>query len=211
MVYRELEQHVGAFTGYVEQQARRAGLPAELLAAKIVGRWRDGTPLALSADNSNAEIASSKRRANDFLYGNDRAGLACPIGAHTRRANPRDGLPGGAERTRRHRIIRRAMPYAGRHGDKGLAFICCSSSITDGFEFIQRAWCNSGEALGLGRERDLLLQQGEADELTGMAIPLRGGGAVVLQPPPRPFVTVRGCEYLFVPSRRTSAWLATLA
>ena len=209
MVYRELQQHVEDFKQYVDRHARPE-IPGELLAAKIVGRWQDGTPLALSPEHRNREIASNKRRANDFLYGNDPEGLACPIGAHTRRTNPRDGLPGGAERTRRHRIIRRGMPYATRDGEKGLAFICCSSSISDGFEFIQRAWCNSGEALGLGKERDLLLQQGEPNKLTGMSIPLRGGGALVLPRPDRPFVTVRGCEYLFVPSRRTAAWLATL-
>jgi Dyp-type peroxidase family len=211
MVYRELQQHVEAFGRYVKEHAARFDLPAELLRAKLVGRWRDGTPLVLSPTTSNTIIASSKRRANDFLYGNDRDGLACPLGAHARRANPRDALPGGAERTRRHRIIRRGMPYAGPGDETGLAFVCFSSSISDGFEFIQRSWCNSGEAFGLGRERDLLLQQGGPGELTGMAIPMRDGGTVVLPPPPRPFVTVRGCEYLFVPSRRTSAWLATLA
>jgi Dyp-type peroxidase family len=211
MVYRELAQDVDGFAAYVTRHAERADLDEELLAAKIVGRWRDGTPLALSPAHRNTEIASNKRRANDFLYGNDPEGLDCPIGAHARRVNPRDGLPGGAERTRRHRIIRRGMPYTADDGEKGLAFICCGANIADGFEFIQRAWCNTGEALGLGRERDLLLQQSADGELNGMAFPLRGGGAVVLPPPPKPFVTVRGCEYLFVPSRRTCAWLATLA
>jgi hypothetical protein len=41
-----------------------------------------------------------------------------------------------------------------------------------------------------------------------MVIP--GYRPVDLPPPERPFVTVRGCEYLFVPSRRASAWLAGL-
>ena len=29
---------------------------------------------------------------NDFLYGDDPRGLKCPLGAHARRANPRDAF-----------------------------------------------------------------------------------------------------------------------
>jgi len=31
-----------------------------------------------------------------------------------------------------------------------------------------------------------------------------------MNPPPKPFVTVRGCEYLFVPSRTACEWLMSL-
>src|SRR5437588_50154 len=64
----------------------------ELLAAKIVGRWRDGTPLSVSPDRPDAAIASDPARVNDFRYEDDPDGLACPLGAHIRRANPRDAL-----------------------------------------------------------------------------------------------------------------------
>ena len=83
--------------------------PGELR-AKILGRWPDGTPLA-SSPVEDPLISNSRRRSNEFLYADDPNGLACPLGAHVRRANPRDGMPGGAERTMRHRIIRRGMPY----------------------------------------------------------------------------------------------------
>jgi hypothetical protein len=112
----------------------------------------------------------------------------------------------------RHRIIRRGMPYGDRDegSDRGLVFVCFSASIRDGFEFIQREWLNGGNAFGLGRERDLLLQQAEdPKELTGMVLQGPHGSTAVLGRPRRPLVTVRGCEYLFVPSRRACSWLTS--
>lgn len=219
MVYRPIQQDVPAFERYVTEEADRLELNHDLVRAKIVGRWPDGTPLTLSPERPNATIASNRVRSNDFLYGEQRDGyrgdpdgFGCPLGAHIRRTYPRDALPGGGERSMRHRIIRRGMPY-GRSdsGDEcGLAFICLSASIRDGFEFIQRMWCNAGDAFGLGSERDLILQQDAPKELTGMVIQGRGNTSVVLAPPPHPLVRVRGCEYLFLPSRRACSWLTSL-
>jgi len=218
MVYRPMSQDVPTFDTYVADEAQRLELDPELVRAKIVGRWPDGTPLTLCPERRDVLIATDRRRANDFLYqeaGNgypaDTDGYGCPLGAHVRRANPRDALPGGGERTMRHRIIRRGMPYGERDGtgDRGLVFVCFNASIANGFEFILRTWCNDGAALGLA-ERDLLLQQGDPEKFTGMVIQFPDNRTVVLKPPPKPFVTVRGCEYLFVPSRRACQWLANL-
>jgi hypothetical protein len=102
------------------------------------------------------------------------------------------------------------MPYGARDAEeRGLAFVCFGASIQDGFEFIQRSWCNRGEMLGLG-ERDLLLQQGPPEQLTGMVIPDRDNRTAMLEAPPHPLVTVRGCEYLFLPSRTACTWLTGL-
>ena len=62
-----------------------------------------------------------------------------------------------------------------------------------------------------GDDADLLLQQEDEDRrLNGMVIPQAKDRNLVLVPPPQPFVTVRGCEYLFVPSRTAYAWLSNL-
>jgi deferrochelatase/peroxidase EfeB len=219
MVYRPIKQDVAGVEQYVAGEADRLRLNPDLLRAKIVGRWPDGTPLTLSPERPNRTIASNRLRSNDFLYAEqhngyrgDPDGYGCPLGAHIRRSYPRDALPGGGERSMRHRIIRRGMPY-GRPDSAdecGLAFVCFSASIGDGFEFIQRMWSNAGEAFGLGSQRDLILQQGAPEELTGMVIQGRGNTSVVLAPPPHPLVTVRGCEYLFLPSRRACSWLTSL-
>jgi len=216
MVYRPISQDVETFSHHIESEAERLGFEPDLLRAKVVGRWPDGTPLALSPERPDELIADNRRRANDFLYQESRNGFpadpdgyGCPLGAHIRRSNPRDSLPGGGERTMAHRIIRRGMPYGRRETgeDCGLVFVCFSSSIANGFEFIQRTWCNTGSEIGLGSERDPILQQGEPGELTGMVIPSHHDRTVVMKPPEKPFVTVRGCEYLFVPSRRGFEWL----
>jgi Dyp-type peroxidase family len=207
MVYREIEQYPGRFDDYVTTAAKTAGMSSDELAAKIVGRWKDGTPVARQPQEP--DIAANRRRANDFRYEDDAYGFGCPLGAHVRRANPRDALPGGGERTMRHRIIRRGMPF-GEGSTAGLAFICFSASIKNGFEFIQSEWLNTGEAFGLGGEPDFLLQQPDADgKLTGKTV-IQGFRPIVLEPPPEPFVLVRGCEYLFVPSRRALTWLSQL-
>jgi deferrochelatase/peroxidase EfeB len=203
MVYRELDQNKAAFDGYLEKTARAHGIGEKQLGAKIVGRWQDGTPVARVPDDPDVTV--SHRRANDFRYEDDLDGFGCPLGAHVRRANPRDGLPGGAERTMRHRIIRRGMPYEG-----GLAFICFSASIENGFEFIQREWINDGTVFGLDGP-DFLLQQRNGDGRPHGRMVIPGYRTIILQPPDEPFVTVQGCDYLFVPSRRACAWLAGLA
>jgi Dyp-type peroxidase family len=214
MVYREIDQFPDRFQTYVKKSAAKVGMSEDELAAKLVGRWQDGTPVARWREEP--DIAANRRRANDFRYEDDPYGYGCPLGAHVRRANPRDALPGGAERTMRHRIIRRGMPYGpadGKRGEReGLAFICFSASIENGFEFIQREWINTGEAFGLGSEPDFLLQHPDADDdtLRGKTV-IQGHRPVVLQPPDEPFVLVRGCEYLFVPSRSALTWLSQLA
>jgi Dyp-type peroxidase family len=218
MVYRPIQQDVAWFEDYTACEASRLEIPVEALREKIVGRRVDGSPLAKRRDAAprpGRDGLPNRRRANDFTYADDRDGFGCPLGAHVRRSNPRDALPGGAERTMRHRIVRRSVPYGAPHGhgEKGLVFVCFSSSIENGFEFIQRNWLNGGEAFGLASDPDFLLQQpcpqGDRPgpwQLRGRMV-IQGYRPLVLQPPRKPFVTVRGCEYLFLPSRSGCRWL----
>lgn len=84
LVYRKLHQNVATFREALRTAAD--GYPGGLqkLAAKIVGRWPDGTPLMLSPDAPDERL----HKANDFRYADDRDGRRCPLGAHIRRANP---------------------------------------------------------------------------------------------------------------------------
>src|SRR6188472_4268467 len=111
MVWRKLHQDVGGFRAQLADQARRLELDEELVAAKLVGRWRDGSPLALRPDGPDPALGNDKLRVNDFRYGDDQRGLRCPRGAHVRRTNPRDTLGWEGRLTARHRILRRGMPY----------------------------------------------------------------------------------------------------
>jgi Dyp-type peroxidase family len=203
MVWRKLHQDVAGFRDQLAEQARRLELDEELVAAKLVGRWRDGSPLALRPHAPDPELGNDKLRANDFRYGDDALGLRCPRGAHVRRTNPRDALGWEGRLTARHRILRRGMPYGpplpeGAPDDgeaRGLLFVCLQASIARQFEIVQSQWCNDGNAFGLGRE---------ADPITGPA-----GGEVrhiIEGDPPhvvsplRSYVECRGGEYLVVPS-----------
>ena len=48
MVFRRLEQKVPEFRRFVREQAARLGMDPELLAARMVGRWKSGAPLELA-------------------------------------------------------------------------------------------------------------------------------------------------------------------
>ena len=217
MIYRKLYQDVALFRRTLREAARvfartwdlDEGYAEELLAAKVVGRWRDGTPLVRSPEHDDPANATDKARLNDFRYDQDPDGLACPLGAHIRRTNPRDALGWGGKRSLRHRVIRRGMPYgpplpadADDDGtDRGLLFICFNASIVRQFEVIQAQWCNHGNAFGLGDDTDWLLGEnrntGRPEEGRGKMI-VQGRPPFMLSPQP-PFVTTRGGEYLFLP------------
>ena len=120
LVVRQLRQDVPGFWGFVDRRdaaprRERATRTARLrLAAKMVGRWPSGAPLALAPEADDPSLAD----ANDFGYHElDPRGARCPVGAHIRRSNPRDSLdprPGSSDSwkiNRRHRILRRGREY----------------------------------------------------------------------------------------------------
>ena len=60
LVYRKLEQNVTAFRAFLAEQARRVYQDPdkeELVAAKLVGRWRSGCPLALRPEKDDEGLA----------------------------------------------------------------------------------------------------------------------------------------------------------
>jgi Dyp-type peroxidase family len=201
MVYRKLEQDVRAFNRLVNRVARKHfDGNHKLVAAKLAGRWYDGTPLMLHPEVD--EGSGEREVLNDFRYAGDPQGRACPLGAHVRRANPRDGLPGGAARTRRHRILRRGIPYRGRRS-RGLIFVCFNASIVRQFEVVNR-WLNDGDPFGLGPEPDVLAGARKRKRVV-MTVP---GDPPVLFESRKPLVYTRGGEYLFLPALSSLAVLA---
>jgi Dyp-type peroxidase family len=203
MVWRKLRQDVAGFRAWVAEAAAETGYGPDLIAAKVIGRWPDGSPLILRPRYGDAELGNDRRRVNDFAYGDDPEGLACPRGAHVRRANPRDAFRAGGRLTARHRIIRRGMPYgpplapdADADGeDRGLVFVALQASIERQFEIVQARWLNDGDAFGLGRTPDPV-----AGAVTCPARQSFGGRPPVYATALRSFVTLRGGEYLFVPA-----------
>jgi Dyp-type peroxidase family len=209
MVFRKLEQRVRAFRRVLPENADERA--RSRVAAKIVGRRYDGEPLV-----GDRPDESSGRRAdmNDFRYGSPSAelppdkrpddphGFQCPLGAHIRRAFPRDALAGGETRTRRHRLLRRGMPYGTALGEdapndvpdtgRGLLFICFNASIARQFETIQR-WCHDGNLFDVPGEADFLLAPGPA------TMTIQGEGEPELLARTDPLVVTRGGGYFFYP------------
>lgn len=90
LVLRQLSQDVPGFWRFVDRASAGDPVQREELAAAMVGRRRDGTPLEAPTAKRIPGIAHDDRR-NHFNYVDDPDGYACPIGAHVRRANPRTG------------------------------------------------------------------------------------------------------------------------
>lgn len=203
MVYRKLQQDVFAFRRALQEHAGLFPGGQEELAAKIIGRWPDGTPIELSPDGRERERHHTPERINDFRYEDDPDGRRCPLGAHIRRVNPRDSLGWHATRTRRHRMIRRGMPYgpaapdadADDGQDRGLIFVAFGSSIRRQFEIVQAQWCGDGNIFGLGDDKDWMLLP---DDRPLAKMTIQGEPPRFLAGQPR-FVTVRAGEYLLVP------------
>lgn len=181
LVYREITQNVLEFWDYLETSTRAPGadpvVAATELGAKMVGRWPGGAPLI----NSRGEDDPQRSEVNSFGYANDQGGLQCPLGAHIRRANPRDDLAAdrdaadSTEMVRKHQMLRRGRPFGEPVVDsmepreilamrgkpdgvaRGLHFICLVAHIGRQFEFVQRAWLNSANFHGLFKDTDPLV------------------------------------------------------
>jgi Dyp-type peroxidase family len=204
LVYRKLSQDVATFRRTLADAARHWPGGEEQLAAKLVGRWRDGTPLDVSPDRPDPALAADEKRNNAFSYLDDEGGLRCPVGSHVRRANPRHGLPFEGKLVNRHRLIRRGIPYgdplppgAEDDGqDRGVVFMCLQASISRQFEFVQAQWFNDGNGLHLGDDEDVLLGRHDGASPRKMTVP---GSPPCFVGPLSRVVTVRGGEYFFTP------------
>jgi Dyp-type peroxidase family len=204
LVYRKLRQDVATFRRLLRDAAEHYPGGEELLAAKIVGRWRDGTPLAVSPEQPDPALAQDPMRNNAFDFGDDPAGMRCPIGAHVRRMNPRRSLPFDGKLVNRHRIMRRGITYgdslpegAEDDGkDRGVIFMCLQASLARGFEFVQSQWANGGNAFRLAEDQDVIVGPHDTEGPAKMTVP--GRPPFFLGPLSR-VVTTRGGEYYFTP------------
>ncbi len=211
VAFRKLHQRVAAFRTYLQQHAADDA-DQQWLAAKMVGRWPSGAPLALAPDQDDPELGADPARNNAFQYGDDPRGLKCPVGSHARRMNARDAVVTG--QVRLHRMIRRGTNYGPSlppgvveddGADRGLMFAFVGAHPARQFEFVQRQWVNDGKFIGAPDERDPLIGVQEGGQFTIPNRPIRRR----MQGLPN-FVVNRGGEYCFMPGLRAMRWLADL-
>lgn len=225
MAYRKLEEHVAIFRSFIEDNKAVVGGDGELLAAKMVGRWRSGAPLELAPDHDDPALGADPQRNDDFSYTDDPGGMRVPLCSHIRRANPRDGLPkDDVIASRLHRIIRRKMPYGpwlpeGAPDDgkpRGIIFRAYNADLSSQFEMVQAQWIGSSNDAGsLSTDQDTIagLTDPVAKGLNRLgstfAIP-REDGISTLYDLPR-FVTLKGGEYFFLPGLAAIDWIVAQA
>ena len=209
MVYRKLHQNVATFRAYLDSHAANYTGGKEKLAAKFIGRWRDGTPLEVSPDQPDQSIVNDPARSTNFTYSNDPEGTRCPIGAHVRRVHPRDAFGFSGRLVDRRRITRRGLPYGKAAlenesvsdcDERGVIFIALNASLVRQFEFVQQQWINYGNDAHQGNDKDMLL-----GNHGGKGRFIVQGDATPTNPPfvcshlPN-FVELRGGDYFFLPS-----------
>jgi len=231
LVVRQLAQDVKGFEDFIKEKALElekdypnlgdvvgAPINSKWVAARMMGRWPDGTPLVV---RPGADMGEHPRkhdmRDNDFSYGtDDPQGLHCPFGAHIRRANPRDSMqpedPAQQPITNRHRLLRRGRTYdyeppGKNENEKGLFFTCLCTDLDRQFEFVQQTWIGSPSFHGLRDEVDPIAAWQDPKKniftIPTPAGPVRMRGM-------KSFVTVVAGGYFFLPSRSAIQYLADL-
>src|SRR5262245_4960230 len=180
----------------------------EVVAAHLCGRWRDGTPMALSPD-----LPGETKNLTDFDYDDN---LGCPYGAHIRRCNPRGGQIVQRVANNSRRLVRRGRPYGPLFNPKepdkverGLLGNFIGASISAQFEAMSYDWLN----VGLQDPR----LTGSNDPIAGASEPstswfdvrLKSGTTIQLRGMPR-FVHTRGGAYTFLPSISAIRFLGSL-
>jgi len=214
MAFRKFHMDVAAFRKYLRAQASSPE-EEELIAAKMVGRWRSGAPLVLAPDHDDPALGTDPNRNNDFTYADDMTGLKCPFSAHIRRVNPRDALKDDIVDVDSHHFLRRGTNYGPPLPDgvleddgaeRGGVFLLIGAHQRQQFEFVQSQWVTDGNFISHGTEQDPLIGNNAGDGV--FTIPKRPVRRR-LHGLPR-FVTVRGGEYCFMPGLRALRWLAGL-
>jgi Dyp-type peroxidase family len=209
MVYRKLHQNLATFRAFLDKQGKLYTGGREKLAAKFIGRWRDGTPLELSPERPNPAIAQDPNRSTNFTYGADADGARCPMGAHIRRVHPRDAFGFNGRLIDRRRITRRGLaygPFAAEDEtvadteERGVIFMALNANLARQFEFVQQQWIQYGNDARLGNEKDILMGQHG-----GRGRYMVQGDTTPTNPPflcsnLPDFIELRGGEYFFVPS-----------
>ncbi|KAF1965221.1 Dyp-type peroxidase [Bimuria novae-zelandiae CBS 107.79] len=226
LAFRKLPQFVPEFDKFlvdnskpIEDDFPDAPNPADILGARMVGRWKSGAPLRITPLADDKELADDPLRNNKFKFNPDSQEM-CPFAAHIRKMNPRKDLLkfGPSEATvDPHLILRRGIPFGPEvtteekltkrtKYERGLYFVSYQSDLQQGFSFLQKAWANNpafpfpknpgvenfqpGFDPIIGQVHgEVRAMTGHNDDATDESLPLE-----------RQWVQSKGGEYFFSPS-----------
>jgi deferrochelatase/peroxidase EfeB len=224
--FRILYQDVEAFDNFLTTEAAKVApmlgktveYTEEWIAAKLNGRWRNGSPLVLSP----VEPEHSTSHSTKFGYlEDDMKGLKCPFSAHNRVANPRDEGVDPAGSTIVPRIIRRGMAYGPPYKadnaseSRGLIGLFLCGDINSQFETLY-GWINNNNfspvyGPDFNTQDALIANRGENPLANGinptLIIPMANSDPIILPvadkttPPILPqFIVTVGTAYFLLPS-----------
>ncbi|MEO8654582.1 MAG: hypothetical protein ABI409_10710, partial [Ramlibacter sp.] len=212
LVMRKYRQYVERFeaavTASAQSMADESGDDeaecADEIYAKLMGRYRNGTPLAELKPPGGL---------NDFDFRDDPSGQRCPLHAHIRRAHPRSGAAAGGARP--PWLMRRSMSYGpaadAGEADRGLLFMAYNASFSEQFEVVQR-WLTGGNSTGSSSGQSCPIVGVPENGLTrhyrfeyGPAETARVSNVELETPPqafeePQPFTRLEWGLYLFTPA-----------
>jgi deferrochelatase/peroxidase EfeB len=214
-------QDSSEFSAYLAQQgaalAERLGRTpdeaGEWVAAKIMGRWRNGSPLELSPDWPER----STSRSSDFGYADDTTGVRCPFSAHVRVSNPRDQVLKPIAQHPFPRLLRRGVPYGPPpvrgvtdNEDRGLVGLFLCGSLSQQFGKVL-AWQQVNNFSSVFQPvsfatQDALMGNREATNVT-LPVPMAEGDPVTLPALPE-WIKYRGVAFCLLPSISTLTALA---
>lgn len=228
-VFRKLKQDVGGFHRAIRDlnPIVNPGVDAEEdIMARMMGRYRNGSPLAGKGYKNARPNLEETDDSNDFDFKDDVNGSKCPFHAHIRKANPRGDVKEVYDAAR-HRIARRSIPfgpeivrddsgkpklvdgeikYIGdpKEKDIGILFLCAQAGIEEHFEHLQSSWINNEDFLtqmmpGVDPIAGQLPPGTKSIGLGHFGFHATGGGPRSAITFPK-VVEMRGGEYFFAPS-----------
>jgi deferrochelatase/peroxidase EfeB len=193
---------------------------SEWLAAKLMGRWRDGTPLARFPDGPPPSPALD----DNFGYADDPLGMKCPLTAHIRVAYCRDQPMKFANQVRfprgAPRLVRRGFSYgpplAGVDDDgvdRGVVGLFCFARVNEQFYTVLR-WLQKTDFSGafksmpngLNAQDSLFGNRKDASANTQFHLARPGNAPLSLQL--ADFIRYKGVTVLFAPGAKALKTLA---
>ncbi|KAJ5660995.1 uncharacterized protein N7484_000367 [Penicillium longicatenatum] len=211
LVIRKYQQFVPEFNKYLKEESQRLHFTEDQLGARLMGRWKSGCPVELHPDQDNPAAA----RMNEFNYPTD-SHKNCPFASHMRKVKPRSIV---SDRDMND-IMRRGIPYGPEVEpdetetklDRGLMFTCYQSSISNGFQFLQRSWINlntfpdekwnytGGENPGQDCIVGQLIKRPQKPKHHVLTTAITNGKGEHSTTSYKPFIQAHGGDYFFSPS-----------
>lgn len=227
LVFRKLEQDVDLFR---QQVSGLTGAPAgavtmaqvNLAGATVIGRFPDGTPLAMQGTDGLGPEDDFTFGAPVMDEGEASGGGRCPFRSHIRKMNPRgdsrdkqtDAAKDRNDLVKNRQPTRRSITYGERKlirvnddlprvlaGDLpaepvGVLFMAFVSNITEQFEHLMLAWANRRDFPYANSGMDPLIGRTQGSKIVSMDWP-RGSDLVNFES----CVKARGGVYCFAPPR----------